>query len=127
MSNIKNGLGINKPMFIGEGSATKEQIEERAEIEAERGIVRDEKGGIVLTAKQKKQRKETLEQKRETIFATLKDAENLISYANINLNNKELSKDDYILHNNQVIKQTEKVEILKQRLKDLDAKLEELK
>jgi polyhydroxyalkanoate synthesis regulator phasin len=73
----------------------------RAEIEAKRGIVREENGGIVMTPKQIEKRIAALLEKKIVVRKTIKEAE--------------------------AKKQKAKVEILNQRLKDIDAKIKELK
>lgn len=94
-------INIAKPKVLtGSEMMSEADRMSRAEIESKRGIVRDENGGIVMTAKQIGKRIEALQAKKILTKATIKEAE--------------------------AKKQPAKVEILKGRLKDIDAKIKEL-
>lgn len=99
---MENTFAIGKVKVLTGGQMLSEADRmARAEVEFERGIVRDVKGGIVMTSEQVGRRVANLKSKKVLTKARLKEAEEK--------------------------NQTNKVEILKQRLVDIDAKIKELK
>lgn len=122
-------INVPKPKILtGAEMLSEADRMSRAEIEAKRGIVRDEKGGIIMTPGQIKGRIAQLEAKKETVKARMRDAKNIIA-----ANTKKLTKaieddngENALDLDKNIDKQKAKVEILNQRLKDIDAKIKEL-
>lgn len=133
-ANFDMGMNIPKPkVLIGEQMLSEADRMARAEIEAERGIVRDEKGGIVRTPEQVERRIAELEAKITLTKATAKEAKALITNLEkvreqILANTPEEEQEEALRDcDNGIARQQAKLVTLKQRLADIKAKIEELK
>ena len=124
---MNNQINIPKPRILtGEDMLSEADRMKRAEIEIGRGIVRDEKGGIVLTPEQKEARIGALSGKVLTTKQTIEDAKNLIAIAEMQKEAEGATKETITNCDQQIEKQKAKLVILNQRLVDIDAKIKEI-